>query len=78
MLCKDILEKKIRQKGLDPATLQFYIDSFRHGISPHGGGGIGKRFKYSIHTQSSGIMYSLHILYLTRTGESRFPLFGYV
>mmetsp|Transcript_7911 Transcript_7911/g.13339 ORF Transcript_7911/g.13339 Transcript_7911/m.13339 type:complete len:516 (+) Transcript_7911:51-1598(+) len=37
----DMLEKKIKEKGLDPATLKFYIDSFRHGISPHGGGGIG-------------------------------------
>jgi hypothetical protein len=39
---QDLLEKRIAEKGLDPASLQFYIDSFRHGISPHGGGGIGR------------------------------------
>eukprot|EP00602_Paraphysomonas_sp_CaronLab_P011180 CAMPEP_0185041882 /NCGR_PEP_ID=MMETSP1103-20130426/41734_1 /TAXON_ID=36769 /ORGANISM="Paraphysomonas bandaiensis, Strain Caron Lab Isolate" /LENGTH=514 /DNA_ID=CAMNT_0027581811 /DNA_START=100 /DNA_END=1645 /DNA_ORIENTATION=- len=37
----DMLEKRIAEKGIDPRTLQFYVDSFRHGVSPHGGAGIG-------------------------------------
>lgn len=37
----DILEKNMLKKNIDTASLKFYIDSFRHGISPHGGGGIG-------------------------------------
>jgi hypothetical protein len=43
VLCvaQELLEKKIAEKGLDPDSLKFYIDSFRHGICPHGGGGIG-------------------------------------
>jgi aspartyl-tRNA synthetase len=36
-----MLERRIAEHGIDPATLRFYIDSFRHGISPHGGAGIG-------------------------------------
>lgn len=37
----DLLEKRIIEHGIDPSSLKFYIDSFRHGISPHGGAGIG-------------------------------------
>ena len=47
-----MLKRRIVEKGLDPATLQFYIDSFRHGISPHGGGGIGKSQLYAIQTSN--------------------------
>lgn len=36
-----MLEERIRDKGMDPAALESYIDSFRHGISPHAGAGIG-------------------------------------
>jgi aspartyl/asparaginyl-tRNA synthetase len=36
-----MLEKRIRAKGMDTAPLQFYIDAFKHGISPHAGAGIG-------------------------------------
>jgi nondiscriminating aspartyl-tRNA synthetase len=35
------LEKAIVEKGVDPNTLRHYIESFRHGISPHAGAGIG-------------------------------------
>lgn len=38
---QDMLERRIVEHGIDPNTLRFYIDSFRHGVSPHGGAGIG-------------------------------------
>lgn len=36
-----MLEKRILEKGLELGPLQGYIDSFRHGVSPHAGAGIG-------------------------------------
>lgn len=41
--CHDptLLEAAIVRKGIDPEPLKFYIDCFRHGISPHAGAGIG-------------------------------------
>lgn len=36
-----MLEKRIIEKDMDPHPLRSYIDSFRHGISPHAGAGIG-------------------------------------
>jgi len=41
--CHDpvMLEKRILEKGLELEPLQSYIDSFRHGVSPHAGAGIG-------------------------------------
>lgn len=36
-----MLENRIVQKGMDVAPLKSYIDSFRHGIYPHAGAGIG-------------------------------------
>ena len=41
--CHDptLLEAAIVKKGIDPESLRFYIDCFRHGISPHAGAGIG-------------------------------------
>lgn len=37
----EMLEKQIALKGMDPAALQAYVESFRHGVSPHAGAGIG-------------------------------------
>lgn len=41
--CHDpvMLEDAIVKRGIDPEPLKFYIDCFRHGISPHAGAGIG-------------------------------------
>eukprot|EP00002_Diphylleia_rotans_P017779 TRINITY_DN344_c0_g1_i1.p1 TRINITY_DN344_c0_g1~~TRINITY_DN344_c0_g1_i1.p1 ORF type:complete len:662 (+),score=216.02 TRINITY_DN344_c0_g1_i1:58-2043(+) len=36
-----MLEKRARAKGIDVATIDYYINSFRHGAPPHGGAGIG-------------------------------------
>lgn len=36
-----MLEKRILEKGLEVEPLQSYIDSFKHGVSPHAGAGIG-------------------------------------
>lgn len=36
-----MLESRIREKGIPLEPLQSYVDSFRHGVSPHAGAGIG-------------------------------------
>lgn len=36
-----LMEERAKAKGLDPTTLADYIDSFKYGAYPHGGGGIG-------------------------------------
>ena len=37
----DILTKQIKEKGIDPKELDFYINFFRYGCPPHGGFGVG-------------------------------------
>ena len=41
--CHDVelLKKQMIERDVDPQLLNFYIDSFRHGVSPHAGAGIG-------------------------------------
>ncbi|KIK71060.1 hypothetical protein GYMLUDRAFT_90054 [Collybiopsis luxurians FD-317 M1] len=36
-----LLEQQMRGKGIDPESMKGYLDGFRLGCSPHGGGGIG-------------------------------------
>jgi aspartyl-tRNA synthetase len=37
----ELLAKQAEAKGVPPASIQSYIDSFKHGALPHGGGGVG-------------------------------------
>lgn len=37
----DVLIEQAKEKGLDPAGLEFYFDFFRYGVPPHGGFGMG-------------------------------------
>lgn len=37
----EMLTKAIAAKGIDVDTVRFYIDAFRYGAMPHGGGGVG-------------------------------------
>lgn len=37
----EFIEKRAKEWGLDVSTITSYIDSFRNGALPHGGGGIG-------------------------------------
>lgn len=37
----EILEKQLKEKGLDPKDFKFFIDSLRFGIPPHAGWSIG-------------------------------------
>jgi len=37
----DYLETEMKKKGIDPASMKSYVDAFRLGCPPHGGGGIG-------------------------------------
>ena len=36
-----LLEKRLEESGIDPATMADYVNGFRWGCPPHGGGGIG-------------------------------------
>ncbi len=36
-----LLEERIKEKGMKTDTLQFYLDSFKYGMPPHGGFGFG-------------------------------------
>ena len=36
-----MLAEKMIGKGIDPASMQGYLDGFKMGCPPHGGGGIG-------------------------------------
>ncbi|KAF9513661.1 hypothetical protein BS47DRAFT_1372465 [Hydnum rufescens UP504] len=35
------LEQRMREHGIDPASMKGYLDAFKMGVAPHGGGGIG-------------------------------------
>ena len=37
----ELIEKRAKDWGIDVATISSYVDSFRNGALPHGGGGIG-------------------------------------
>ena len=37
----DILVKQAKEKGLNPHSMKFYLDAFKHGMPPHGGFGLG-------------------------------------
>ena len=37
----NLLEEKMRSKGVDPASMSHYVDAFKLGCPPHGGGGVG-------------------------------------
>ncbi len=37
----NLLEQSCKNKNIDPSTLNYYIDAFKYGCVPHGGGGIG-------------------------------------
>lgn len=37
----ELLVKKMLEKGVDPASMRGYVEAFRMGCAPHGGGGIG-------------------------------------
>ncbi|KZV99070.1 aspartate-tRNA ligase [Exidia glandulosa HHB12029] len=36
-----LLMQEMRKKGIDPESMKAYVDAFRMGCPPHGGGGIG-------------------------------------
>lgn len=37
----DVLERQAAEKGIDPDSIRFYLDFFKHGCPPHGGFGNG-------------------------------------
>lgn len=37
-----VLEESMKKVGIDPKSMQGYLDAFRLGAPPHGGGGIGE------------------------------------
>lgn len=36
------LEQRMVEVGIDPASMKAYLDAFKMGMQPHGGGGIGE------------------------------------
>jgi len=45
----ELLEKRLKAKGLAPENFKYYIDSFRYGAPPHGGWSIGlERFTHAL------------------------------
>ena len=38
---KDILEKQMIEKDIQPSSLDFYLEFFQFGCPPHGGFGVG-------------------------------------
>ncbi len=36
-----LLIEKMKSKGIEPESMSSYVDAFKMGCSPHGGGGIG-------------------------------------
>jgi asparaginyl-tRNA synthetase len=38
---RDLLERRMRESGLDPAAYWWYLDLRRHGSVPHAGFGLG-------------------------------------
>jgi len=39
-----LLIEQMKRQGIDPSSMQSYINAFKLGCPPHGGGGIGKSF----------------------------------
>lgn len=37
----DVLQEKLKAKGMDPENFSFYLETFKYGIPPHGGWGTG-------------------------------------
>lgn len=37
----NLLIQKMQEKGIEPSSMQGYVDAFRLGCPPHAGGGIG-------------------------------------
>jgi aspartyl-tRNA synthetase len=37
----NMLEQRAQEHGIDPVSIKGYLDSFKYGASPHGGGGVG-------------------------------------
>ena len=55
------LEGAIKEKGLDLEPLLYYIESFRHGVKPHAGAGIGL-----VHMKNMPVcLYTNMFIYLT-------------
>ncbi len=45
------LTERMKECGVDPASMKGYLDAFRVGAPPHGGGGIGE-YHISVNGQS--------------------------
>jgi tRNA synthetases class II (D, K and N) len=70
-----MLERRITEKGIDLEPLKYYVESFKHGISPHAGAGIGLERVVFLYLGSQ-ILREVHISFslLTRLFYSPYSL----
>ena len=53
----EMLAANAIRKGIDPATIAAYIDAFKFGASPHGGGGVGlERVTMYVHAGARAVV----------------------
>jgi nondiscriminating aspartyl-tRNA synthetase len=51
----DLLVQRLRDQGLDPESFDFYLQSFRYGMPPHAGWGLGAERTVMILTQRENV-----------------------
>ena len=49
-----LLAEQMKEKGIDPESMKGYLDAFKLGCPPHGGGGIGKSHLLCLILETSG------------------------
>jgi hypothetical protein len=60
----NLLEQRMKEVGIDPASMRGYLDAFRLGAPPHGGGGIGM-FWVAKHQVYNKVDLDADLTYLT-------------
>lgn len=73
-----LLIEQLKKKDITPESMQAYVDAFRMGCPPHGGGGIGKSTFCSFRATYSDVTLGLErviMLFLKLNNIRRASLF---